>query len=402
MVTLCSPSYSAVQLQRAAMQFISLNLPALLEQRALELLDSEVWPALDRHYRASNPVFLQRQLCRAGPLDTKIELEYSAEPLDYDAMVAGEQLAKLGVRPRVRTSSGGRARLVSTDSQDSQDRGSLIDFEIEERGEGEEEEEVEQCPPDMESLENRGCLAALLQTNTTLQQSKSDKVSPSKVEARKKRVSQKEKKRQQQAGTGEPNAKSGGKLEAAAPSWLGWATNTPLAGSPSLVDIMNMERKSPSKETPGLEVSVTRERNTSGEKKFEVDKKKKSWKKLDLAAGVEIPTKSVTPTTPTNPWKLSVSSPQSEIINSSPMETSPISRNDESFERIMKEDEAVEERKVQVASRPLHYTQMEERAIAELEQFYNAAGCTEEIITVTRMEEPVDLPAPVWRKKTSK
>ena len=383
------------------MQFISLNLPALLEQRALELLDSEVWPALDRHYRASNPVFLQRQLCRAGPLDTKIESEYSADPLDYDAMVAGEQLGKLGVRPRVRTSSGGRARLVSTDSQDSQDRASLIDFEIEERGEGE-EEEVEQCPPDMESLENRGCLASLLQTNTSVQQSQSDKVSPSKVEARKKRVSQKEKKRQQQAGTGEPTEECGGKLEAAAPSWLGWATNTPLAGSPSLVDIMNMERKSPSKETPGFEVSVTRDRNTSGEKKFEIDKKKKSWKKLDLAAGLEIPTKSVTPTSPANPWKLSVSSPQNDIINLSPMETSPISRNDESFERIMKEDEAVEERMVQVASRPLHFTQIEERAIAELEQFYNAAGSTEEMITVTRMEEPVDLPAPVWRKKTSK
>ena len=383
------------------MQFISLNLPALLEQRALELLDSEVWPALDRHYRTSNPVFLQRQLCRAGPLDTKIESEYSADPLDYDAMVAGEQLGKLGVRPRVRTSSGGRARLVSTDSQDSQDRASLIDFEIEERGEGE-EEEVEQCPPDMESLENRGCLASLLQTNTSVQQSQSDKVSPSKVEARKKRVSQKEKKRQQQAGTGEPTEECGGKLEAAAPSWLGWATNTPLAGSPSLVDIMNMERKSPSKETPGLEVSVTRDRNTSGEKKFEIDKKKKSWKKLDLAAGLEIPTKSVTPTSPANPWKLSVSSPQNDIINLSPMETSPISRNDESFERIMKEDEAVEERMVQVASRPLHFTQIEERAIAELEQFYNAAGSTEEMITVTRMEEPVDLPAPVWRKKTSK
>jgi len=54
--------YGSEQLQRSTMQFICLNLPALLETRSLENLDEESFEKLDEFYKRSNPVFQREEI----------------------------------------------------------------------------------------------------------------------------------------------------------------------------------------------------------------------------------------------------------------------------------------------------------------------------------------------------
>ena len=81
--------YMADQLQRSAMQFICLNLPALLEARALKSLDETSWKMLDNFYRNSNPVFRNRRLVPILDLPTAevIENEFEREPTTLDPVV---------------------------------------------------------------------------------------------------------------------------------------------------------------------------------------------------------------------------------------------------------------------------------------------------------------------------
>ena len=63
----------------------------------------------------------------------------------------------------------------------------------------------------------------------------------------------------------------------------------------------------------------------------------------------------------------------------------------------MKEDVKKEENLVKIQSKPLHVTQIEEKAIEELKKFYNVSSCRDEIITVSRLQT-VSLATPVWKK----
>ena len=118
--------YLADQLERSAMQFICLNLAALLEARALASLDEASWEKLDTFYRNSNPVFRNRRL---GPIvdfptSEMIENEFGRDPTTLEDLRAAEEMAKLSLKPRRRrVSSGekvkldlGRNRLNSRDS----------------------------------------------------------------------------------------------------------------------------------------------------------------------------------------------------------------------------------------------------------------------------------------------
>ena len=145
--------YMADQLQRSAMQFICLNLPALLEARALTSLDETSWKKLDNFYRNSNPVFRNRRLVPILDLPTAemIENEFEREPTTLEDLKAAEEMAKLSLKPRRRRiSSGekvkldlGRNRLNSSDSyseesehgneSDDDDKMSFKDFEMQEK-----------------------------------------------------------------------------------------------------------------------------------------------------------------------------------------------------------------------------------------------------------------------------
>ena len=142
------------------MQFICLNLAALLEARALASLDEASWEKLDTFYRNSNPVFRNRRL---GPIvdfptSEMIENEFGRDPTTLEDLRAAEEMAKLSLKPRRRrVSSGekvkldlGRNRLNSRDSyseesehgneSEDDEKMSFQDFEIHKNNEQKEEE----------------------------------------------------------------------------------------------------------------------------------------------------------------------------------------------------------------------------------------------------------------------
>ena len=122
--------------------------------------------------------------------------------------------------------------------------------------------------------------------------------------------------------------------------------------------------------------------------------KKTSWKKIDLNASLDVATSSSPSPVKTNPWKLPAEvSPEKEKS----VDLGKAANKDETFQQIMKEDVRKEEHLLKVQSKPLHVTQIEEKAIEELKKFYNVSSCKDEIITVTRFERAT-LATPVWRR----
>merc|ERR1719228_1902251 len=163
--------------------------------------------------------------------------------------------------------------------------------------------------------------------------------------------------------------------------WVGWGSgsNSQMSSSPSLADIMKMERKSPPEtklpKTPSSE-NLRPKKVSESEKKPE---KKTSWRKIDLSTSIEKPKiiNTPSPTKTSNPWNIPTSSSSNNSASFSSFE-SPMKTLNESFEKIMKEDEKKEENLYKAQSKPLYVTQIEEQAIEELKTFYNANNTTEE------------------------
>ena len=101
--------YMSEQLQQSTMQFICLNLPALLENKTLELLDDVSFEKLDQYYRQSNPVFRNRRLFPIfdGVSRDAIEDEYEADPVSFEELNAAEEMRKLSLKTRRRRTSSG-------------------------------------------------------------------------------------------------------------------------------------------------------------------------------------------------------------------------------------------------------------------------------------------------------
>ena len=397
-----SCTYLASQLKESAMQFICINLPALLEAHALEGLDPEVFRALDSFYRSSNPVFARRRLgppWGGAPSREEVEEEYVMAP------VSPEHLEEQEVVPRPRRHSSGekgrRSPRVRTASMESSggsgeeeelelDKLSLADFDIEEHEE-EIRENVPNCPSEKSDKSFLTSILSPQQKPLEPPQAKSEK---------KGRLSQKDRKRlsldveqKKPATLASPDTPS-------KPAWLGWgaAPETPVSSSPSLSEIMRMEnRPSPEvkKSSPTPPAILPRTRNISEtEKKTE---KKTSWKKISLGEDVVIAKPTPSPVQNCNPWKVPTT-PNNNAVSFTSLERQEQTRNvNESFEQIMKEDVKQKEKTARALSKPLHLTQIEERAIEELKAFYNVSGVEDELITVSRLQEGVVAP-PVWRR----
>ena len=396
-----SPNVTCFQLQLSAMQFICLNLAALLESRALESLEPESWDKLDTFYRNSNPVFLNRRL---GPIDSfpsadVIESEFKTDPITFEELKAAEEMAKLNLKPRRRRiSSGekvkvdiGRNRLNSAESyseesenDENEDKMSFGDLESEDENateHGREDLESKESPtkePSPIDQPEKSFFSDLL---------KPLKIEISKTEKKKStpgRVSQKERKRlSREAAEAASVTATSEEVSPSKTSWSGWGaipSQPQLSSSSSLVEIMKMEVKTPSQQPDKV--------------KSNKSEKKTSWKKIDLNAGLDVATSSSPSPVKTNPWKLpSEVSPEKEKC----VDLRKTVNKDETFQQIMKEDVRKEEHLLKVQSKPLHVTQIEERAIEELKKFYNVSSCKDEIITVTRFERAT-LATPVWRR----
>jgi len=379
-----SSSYLAGQLQQSCSQFICLNLGALLEARALDLLQPDVFQQLDRFYQGSNPSFSGRRVRPAAgwPAAAEVEAEFLEEPATWEeleAAGAAAQQAGKASRPRRHSSGEGRARTTSMGStgastdeeevEEGMDKLSLVDFEIEEREEeGESPEPAEPPAP-----------------------------SPvAKQEKKAARLSQKDRKRlslETQAGKVEE-----AKAEAAvvSPGWLGWGAEpaATVAKSVSLQEIMAMESKAPAE---GKKTSPTPPKVEVVEKRSE----KKKWKKISLSEEVVEVKQVVTPSAISNPWNLpNTPTPDSgrNILSDFQKLNRRIKvKKGDTFEQIMLEEVKQEENLHLVRNKPLAVTQVEERAIEELRAFYGAGVARDEVITVTRVQRGVIAPA-VWRR----
>lgn len=406
-------NYSAGQLQNSAMQFICLNLPALLENKTLEILDEEVFSSLDKFYRRSNPTFEKRRITPVFGFPSKqlIEEEFEAEPINLEDLEAAEEVAKLSLKSRSRRHSSGdkksdrrspRGRLNSTescssgsdndeDNDDNDDKLSLCDFEIEEK---DEVVSPPQISSPVEDKSDKSFFSSLLNQAALPTENNSSKIEKKKPA----KLSQKERKRlSMESENPKPKTEVVTTPKAA---WVGWGAGNSgqISSSPSLADIMKMERKSPSEtkiipKTPSSDNVRTRKTSESDKK----PEKRPSWKKIDLNTNIEKPkAASATPTKTSNPWNIPTSPPNNNSFSFSSLE-SPKKGTDESFEQIMKEDVKRKENLYKAQSKPLYVTQIEEQAIEELKAFYNANNSTDEIITVSRVETGA-IAAPVWRK----
>lgn len=454
--------YLAHQLEVSCLQFVSLNLPAVLESKILEGLDEEILNRLDAYYQQLNPVFTRRRIqpYSGHPTKEDIEKELAASPLSLEEEEAVEGRLQVDPKSRPRRhSSGDKKALVvasrhrrtsaessgsGSDSDDSNlaqetERLSILDFDIEEKEEGSGEVPFapSPCPP---PIRDKSFFAAILaseqpsaQTATVLESAAvspiagrsasvapmvSPPVSKTAPETPMKKfpkLSQKERKRLQSASScldsNNSPATVNGAEEVKTTAWVGWATpgkkgaavvvgaDSDEVATPSLTAIMQVEAMMT---RPGGEVVRQRRTSDSDPKPAETPVKKSAWKQLDWSSverEAAVSTASQSPkvsSPPANPWGRH--QPAASSSSSSPQLVSPAGQPaNRSFAEIMAQDAKEKEVLHKVRSKPLHLTQIEEKAIEELKRFYSSHHL-HEIITVERVERGVAA-TPVWQKQ---
>ena len=102
----------------------------------------------------------------------------------------------------------------------------------------------------------------------------------------------------------------------------------------------------------------------------------------------------------TNPWNKAVTQPSSiptSAVKEKEVQEAPKSGN--TFKDIMDSEAMRKQNFDRAKTKSLASTQDEERAIVELENFYNVANVHEEIITVARVRPQADMATPIWNPK---
>ena len=102
----------------------------------------------------------------------------------------------------------------------------------------------------------------------------------------------------------------------------------------------------------------------------------------------------------TNPWNKAVTQPSSiptSAVKEKVVEEAPKSGN--TFKDIMDSEAMRKQNFDRAKTKSLASTQDEERAIVELETFYNVANVHDEIITVARVRPQADMATPIWNPK---
>ena len=102
----------------------------------------------------------------------------------------------------------------------------------------------------------------------------------------------------------------------------------------------------------------------------------------------------------TNPWNKAVTQPSS-IPTSAVKEkvVQEAAKSGNTFKDIMDSEAMRKQNFDRAKTKSLASTQDEERAIVELETFYNVANVHEEIITVARVRPQADMATPIWNPK---
>jgi len=440
--------YQAEQLKRTCLQFVCINLPALLETRSLENIEPQILDVLDSFYLESNSVVQSRRITPiAGyPSGDEILHENQEVPVSQEELEAmevhhasvnsrcrarrhssGEKPSRRSPKPQPRVSES--SSLGSGSGSDSEDGGlnvsqdmdklSLLDFDIQEKDEVSSPEEKRSPVKDRDTSFFSSLLSAENGTTTPAAQATTFNGTPVAAvgipvsvpvsKAKKfQKLSQKERKRlSMETSGGEEMLATTPDKDSPTKVWGGWKApvKSPDVSAPSLLDIMaSQNNKEGWRERKASESGAEVERRVSESSKQQPEAspapviKKSSWKQLDLTADKSQGPAIAAPAV--NPWNLNggggLKSPDG---NSEPLQfpdLTPDITEKTSFSQIMRAE--VEEERVLVSAltKPLHLTQLEETAIQELRNVYSLQYPGEKI-DVNRVSR-VTAAAPVWKK----
>jgi len=190
------------------------------------------------------------------------------------------------------------------------------------------------------------------------------------------------------------------------PKWTGWSNGQTLCDEPELC--LNDSNKQEQKDNSLISIMKSQKSNLlpeeTGAKSMEVSKprqcvkKPKSWRALDLNESSTVTKPAPTPSV--NPWSTKHSIKSNEINPSKCSLGNDIADENSAptFQDIMHQETLQKESIYRAQSKSLTITQLEERAIEELEQFYNIDNVFDELITVQRANTS-ELATPVWNPK---
>ena len=259
---------------------------------------------------------------------------------------------------------------VAEDDNNENNENEELDFDIEEKQESDIDTSKENSPVKEIPNEDKNLFAELLNkkpVQTDINRNEKKKLG---------RISQKERKRLSREAA-EVSSVTEDDVSPSKSSWSGWAANASSPSSSSLVDIMKLESKSPSNQT-------------NDKPKFS---KKTSWRKVDLGGNnLDGPPSTSPSPVKTNPWNLSPISSEPAVVSTIFDAPEPTD-----MQTIMSNDARESENLIKAKSKPFHITQIEEKAIAELGNFYNVANCKDETITITRVNKGT-IATPIWKK----
>ena len=195
------------------------------------------------------------------------------------------------------------------------------------------------------------------------------------------KLSQKERKKLQNSTS--PNSKD---IEDTKPKWSGWGQppsnglNSASESAASLASIMQQE---------SAKADLGKSPISNGNSKRT---RKQSWRSLSFDNTNEILAQSP-PAAASNPWKISANVENDFDLGQPQNEP-------QSLHEILHEETRQSANLSKAKSKPFHVTQLEEKAMSDLREFYNADNVFDERITVQRVDQGV-LATPIWKKSKS-
>ena len=201
------------------------------------------------------------------------------------------------------------------------------------------------------------------------------------------KLSQKERKKLQNSTSPHASASEA----AAKPKWTGWGQPpqaNDLQNGSSLSSIMQQEEAKADFNGGGPKSSPSPISNGTPSSSSSTTKRtrKQSWRSLSFDNSAEVLAQSPPAS---NPWKISQVDNEAAIAWPTPAQPT--------LHQILHEESKQSANLTKAKSKPFHVTQLEEKAMSELRDFYNADNVFDERITVQRVDQGV-LATPIWKK----
>lgn len=416
--------YRAKQLQNTCMEFISINLPAILENKTLSVVSDDAIDKLTEFYRTHIPVMEYRRITPYFDSPQEDEMKSIAENLPFspdeswseeNINVDYQNLKKQKVKrkPRSRKSSSSEVKM-SPQYHEPFNSEILSDTE----------------PENLDTLEES------IITASAVFDKKIKPTSPIAIPQRKSHnedlkspVFSSETYTSEYSSSCElHNTSSSDKLSA-----IPWSSPQCLDKSVDLKQIMSQQQQQQQK----LRISENRSEFRKSTKLSQKQRKKLAAENQNLQLPKEIPVSEEKVSAPRNPWAKTVSPTESWSLKdimeaeenvSKHLETkrvsvtkqlknkdiplSPSVANNENpwqsipekkasdtvpnFVDILKEEQKQNKNFVKVQSKPLHLIQLEDQAIEELLKYYNAADNPDEQVHVVRIMNQ-NISTPIWK-----